>query len=118
MVIDSDGPLCSCGHRGHLEAFASGPSIARIARERLEAGETSLIRELVDGDLDQITSVIVGRAAQMCDPLANMVIEQAGHRIALFSIAAFLVVGLLALLFVNEKKGRAAAQLSEGERSA
>jgi MFS transporter, UMF1 family len=35
--------------------------------------------------------------------------EQAGHRLALFSIVAFLVVGLLLLLWVNEKQGRAAA---------
>jgi UMF1 family MFS transporter len=36
--------------------------------------------------------------------------EQAGHRLALFSIAAFLLVGLVLLLLVDEKKGRAAAQ--------
>ena len=36
--------------------------------------------------------------------------EQAGHRLALFSIVAFLVVGLLLLLWVNEKQGRAAAR--------
>jgi len=41
--------------------------------------------------------------------MAELAAEQAGHRIALFSIIAFLVVGLVALLLVNEKKGRAAA---------
>ncbi len=35
--------------------------------------------------------------------------EQAGHRVALFSIIAFLMVGLTLLLLVNEKKGKAAA---------
>ncbi len=34
--------------------------------------------------------------------------EEAGHRLALFSIAAFLVVGLVILLFVNETEGRSA----------
>jgi UMF1 family MFS transporter len=34
--------------------------------------------------------------------------EQSGHRVALFSIAAFLLAGLVLLLLVNEKKGRAA----------
>jgi UMF1 family MFS transporter len=38
------------------------------------------------------------------------VAEQAGHRLALFSIAAFLLVGLVLLILVNEKKGRAAAR--------
>jgi UMF1 family MFS transporter len=36
--------------------------------------------------------------------------EQSGHRVALFSMAAFLLVGLVLLLLVNEKKGRAAAR--------
>jgi glucokinase len=27
MVISTDGPLCSCGKPGHLEAYAAGPSI-------------------------------------------------------------------------------------------
>jgi UMF1 family MFS transporter len=41
--------------------------------------------------------------------------EQAGHRVALFSIVAFLLAGLLMLLLVNEKKGRAAAVLPEAD---
>jgi len=44
--------------------------------------------------------------------------EQAGHRFALFSIAAFLLAGFLVLLFVNEKKGREAAELAGGGDSA
>jgi glucokinase len=30
-IADPDGPLCACGQRGCLEAFASGPAIARRA---------------------------------------------------------------------------------------
>ena len=30
-IVDPDGPRCACGQRGCLEAFASGPSIARRA---------------------------------------------------------------------------------------
>jgi UMF1 family MFS transporter len=41
--------------------------------------------------------------------------EQAGHRVALFSIAVFLLVGLLMLLLVNEKRGRAAAVSAAGD---
>jgi UMF1 family MFS transporter len=46
--------------------------------------------------------------------LTPLAAEQAGHRAALFSIAAFLLVGLLLLLFVNEKRGRQAGSLSHG----
>jgi UMF1 family MFS transporter len=41
--------------------------------------------------------------------MTPVVAEEAGHRVALFSIAAFLIVGLLLLLWVNERKGREAA---------
>lgn len=42
--------------------------------------------------------------------LATRAAEQAGQRLAILSIAAFLVVGLLILLTVSETKGRAAAR--------
>jgi glucokinase len=34
IPIALGGPLCSCGKPGHLEAFASGPAIARQVREQ------------------------------------------------------------------------------------
>lgn len=46
------------------------------------------------------------RTRQMT-PLAA---EQAGHRLALFTIVAFLVAGLVLLLLVNEEEGRIAAE--------
>jgi MFS-type transporter involved in bile tolerance (Atg22 family) len=36
--------------------------------------------------------------------------EQNGQRIALITVAAFLLIGLILLLFVDESKARAAAQ--------
>ena len=33
-IADRDGPVCTCGQRGCLEAFASGPAIARRADAR------------------------------------------------------------------------------------
>ncbi len=41
-IADRDGPLCACGQQGCLEAFASGPAIARLA------GAASA-REVYDG---------------------------------------------------------------------
>ena len=47
------------------------------------------------------------------DELAITVTEQIGHRFALVTIVLFLVVGLMLLLVVDEKKGRIAAQNGE-----
>jgi UMF1 family MFS transporter len=49
---------------------------------------------------------------------AEILAKQSGHRFALFSIVAFLLVGLVLLLLVNEAKGRAAAERPENEASA
>ena len=46
---------------------------------------------------------------------AITVTEQIGHRFAIISIVIFLLVGLMLLLFVNEKEGKLAAELAEAE---
>ncbi len=92
MVVEPEGPLCGCGRRGHLEALASGRAIARIARERLEAGEPSLLREWVGENLTQIDAKLVGQAARQGDALALSIVQQAGHYIgiAIASLAMLL----------------------------
>ncbi len=40
--------------------------------------------------------------------------EQSGHRLAILSIGAFLVVGWILMIFVNEKKAREAATMNAG----
>jgi glucokinase len=45
MVVSIGGPICSCGKPGHLEAYASWPSILNRLRERLQsAPETEVAR--------------------------------------------------------------------------
>jgi hypothetical protein len=39
--------------------------------------------------------------------------EQSGQRVAILSIVAFLVIGLVLLLFVDERKARETAMLEE-----
>lgn len=42
MIIDENGPDCTCGRKGCLEALASGPAIANIARKRISEGRKFL----------------------------------------------------------------------------
>lgn len=44
VIIDPNGPLCGCGKRGHLEAFASGTGIAAYVRAQLEQGRPSSLK--------------------------------------------------------------------------
>lgn len=77
-VAVPDGPVCGCGRRGHLEAVASGPAIARSAQGRVRAGAKSKILDLAGGDVERITAVEVGQAAQQGDALAVELLAEAG----------------------------------------
>ncbi len=77
LVVDSAGPQCACGGRGCLEMMASGTAMARIARERLAAGEPSLVTKLVRGDLDKVSSEVLVKAEGQGDPLAGDVLRGA-----------------------------------------
>ena len=58
--------------------MASGTAIARRAREHLEAGESSMMRDIVEGDLAQITAKEVNEAGAAGDELALALFEEAG----------------------------------------
>ena len=52
-------------------------------RERIEQGASSIISELVQGDLSRIDSKIVGQAAQQGDELALSIVRRTGWIIGL-----------------------------------
>lgn len=76
MVIDYHGPVCGCGKRGCIEALASGTSIAKRARARLAeaGGRKSAMLELAGGQIEAVTSEIVGRAYDAGDSLAKQIL--------------------------------------------
>jgi len=69
VKLRESGSLCSCGDRGCLETLASGPSIARRAREALARGSGPL-RDLYDRDPALVTGDRVAEAARAGDLLA------------------------------------------------
>jgi len=71
-----DGPLCGCGKRGCLEALASGPSIARRARELAEESPESLIWQRTSPN--EATAQHVVEAAHAGDTFARFVLAEAG----------------------------------------
>jgi len=76
MSIDYKGPICGCGKRGCIEAFASGPAIARRARARIEAGCKSSLLDLAGGKLELITGKMIGQAYAAGDPLATEILRE------------------------------------------
>lgn len=76
ITIETNGRRCGCGNDGCLEAYASGPAIARRTIEALEAGAESSLRLVVHNDLSQITAQTVYTAAAAGDPLALEVVQE------------------------------------------
>lgn len=83
-IIDPDGPPCSCGFNGHLEAFSSGPAIVKYVIAELEAGATSVLKR--DKDM---TARDVSEAAQNGDELAIKAYQRAGEYLGI-GVASFL----------------------------
>lgn len=78
MVMIVDGERVST-----LEKEAAGPALARQARARLEAGESSIMRDMVGGDLTLITGKVVGDAAVAGDALGLSIITRAGRLVGM-----------------------------------
>ena len=71
-----------------LELEAAGPAIASRVRQRIQAGEKSLVTCLVNGDLNQIDAKTVGQAAAQGDRTATQQIAYAGRMIGLGIVTA------------------------------
>ena len=78
-TVDYNGPKCSCGNKGCLEVMASGPAIAKRAIKAIKEGEQSLIYELANYDLNQISAEIVATAANQGDKLGRSIMEETGE---------------------------------------
>jgi glucokinase len=82
IPIDLNGPPCTCGHRGCLEALAGGWAIARRVREAIRdapaAGQAFLkaagLHEPVA--LEDITAGVVAAAARAKDPVARLLVDE------------------------------------------
>src|SRR5665213_2848605 len=83
ITVDENGPLCSCGNNGCLETVASCAAIIRGVRTAMGQGIDSKIRDLVAGDMDQISIELIAQAAAENDSLAFRVLQKASSYIAI-----------------------------------
>ncbi len=90
IIVDSrdDARLCSCGHTGHLEAYASATSVARRTQEALSSGHPSSLNRCQEEGLE-VTALRVHQAAESGDELALEIILET---------ARYLGIGITTLL--------------------
>ncbi|MCI2048544.1 MAG: ROK family transcriptional regulator [Lachnospiraceae bacterium] len=77
VIVEQNGPKCSCGNYGCLEAVASANAISKQAQAAIKSGAVSMISSMVQGDLKKIDAKIIFEAAAAGDPLANTILHQA-----------------------------------------
>jgi predicted NBD/HSP70 family sugar kinase len=83
MTVEENGPLCSCGNRGCLEAMASCAAVIQTVKSAIQQGVNSRVPELVQGDLDRIGIEEIVQAAKENDTLSSRVLHDAISRIGL-----------------------------------
>ncbi len=84
VTINYLGPECSCGHKGCIEAYASGTGLSRRAVARLKTLDPASreptyggrLLELCAGDSSKMTARIVAEAALLGDRLALELIDE------------------------------------------
>ena len=78
LTMDNDGPLCTCGNRGCLEAFSGGHAIAQRALEAIQAGKRTQLAQMKPSD---VTAKDVAAAARRGDLVAQQIMAEAGEHL-------------------------------------
>lgn len=83
ITVNPNGPMCTCGNSGCLEAMSSGYSIELLGKKKAENNRDGMIYRLVNGDTDKIDARVVFRAAEAYDLDAMEIIDQAAKYIGI-----------------------------------
>src|SRR5215211_1011975 len=97
ICVEPDGPVCSCGNKGCLEAMAAAPAIAAKAERYAEESISPVLREVFD-ERGALTARDVGEAASLGDYHALQIIRESGRLVG--QVLAILVSTLNPSLIV------------------
>jgi predicted NBD/HSP70 family sugar kinase len=81
IVIDRNGPLCSCGKRGCVEAFASIRATINRVRQALESGAKTSLRQAGSITTDLTAEAIIS-AARHGDEVARAALLETSEALA------------------------------------
>lgn len=62
-TFDPHGPLCGCGSHGCVETYASAPALVASLLRPFRQGRTPRLQELAGERFEQVTPVLIARAA-------------------------------------------------------
>lgn len=99
MTIIPDGPPCTCGNYGCLEAIASGTAIGLQGRLLLLQGKSDAVARLSGGCMDCVTAETVFIAADQGDPSCQAIIRNAGKYLGIAAANLVQVLNPEAIIF-------------------
>lgn len=75
MIMQVDGPKCTCGNSGCLEAFVGRWAIERDIRQAIKNSEKTIISQLTDGKVENIKSKALKEAVEKNDEVVTRIME-------------------------------------------
>jgi len=79
MVVDLNGPECSCGNRGCLDAIVSRATMEKKLLQRYRDGEATTLESRLNKEPLDINSAVIADAIDREDPLTCQVVEEAAE---------------------------------------
>jgi glucokinase len=79
MVLQVDGPKCSCGNRGCFEALAGRQAIFRKIQAAIKKGEQTVLTEMLGQELTDMRSGDLRKAIRRGDKLVAQVVDEAAE---------------------------------------
>ena len=80
VSVDPNGPVCTCGNQGCLEAMAAAPAMVLEAERCIREGNSTVLAEVLR-EQGEITARDIGEAARRSDYCASTVIRRTGRLI-------------------------------------
>ena len=86
-VFDENGPICGCGRRGCLEAYASRTAIERdvMAASKASKKPSAVVAIMKERKKTRMTSSVLQRALAVNDPIVRDVMAKAQHKLGLLA---------------------------------
>lgn len=79
MVLEVNGPKCSCGNNGCFEALASRTAIFRTIQNAVKQGQKTVLTDMLGPDLDDLRSGDLRKAIRRGDKFVDHVVEEAAE---------------------------------------
>jgi glucokinase len=77
MVLDVNGPKCSCGNRGCWEALASRSGLFRQVQDAVKEGQKTILTDMLGSELKDMRSGDLRKAIKQGDKLVAHIVEEA-----------------------------------------